>query len=200
MNKEIKGIVCPNCGMINPINQYQCINCGKKLPKRLKNDNNKVTRKINKRKIIITITLMLCILGGLVFYGVRYHSANTGLGKLERICMLYQDKQHKTLYKRYIVFYTFPHQKGRYQQVLELPSKSKKEIQTIKFKQFEKIYKNNPDQRIKFTDTKRGGILKYSDGHNENFKYSRFGEYDFKHSRVTVSNDPRVYYFQEITY
>ena len=62
MNEKIKGITCPNCGMINPLNQYQCINCGRKLPKQLKNSKNKLSRKINKRKTTITIILILFVL------------------------------------------------------------------------------------------------------------------------------------------
>ena len=99
---------------------------------------------------------------------------------------------------RYLVFYTLPHQEKRYNQILEFHSKS--EMDHITIKKFEKIYKNNPKQHVKFEDTKNGGILKYPDGHYEEYKYSRHGKYDIKNWRMIVSNDPRVYFYLTISY
>lgn len=198
MNEKIKGITCPNCGMINPLNQYQCINCGRKLPKQLKNSKNKLSRKINKRKTTITIILILFVLSCSIVYGIRYHSQSKIGGKLDKMCFIYQNRQRKTLYMRYLAFYTLPHQEKRYDQILEFHSKS--ELDHITIKKFEKIYKNNPKQHVKFEDTKNGGILKYPDGHYEEYKHSRHGKYDIKHWRMIVSNDPRVYFYLTISY
>ncbi|NGC78576.1 hypothetical protein G5T19_07890 [Lactobacillus reuteri] len=145
--------------------------------------------------MIISLILSFLILVGVVLYGLR-KPIQLAQPELDKVCYIYKNRQQKVLYKRYFVVENSPKSKNFTTRVVEVDSPTV--MRNMTFSEFNKFYKNNPSRRVKYTskNINKDGLLKFSDGHYEKYNYGSEKYKNYKHWRMTVSNDPRVYYFQ----